>query len=123
MKPTGADLWLIYTCNKCGQEHQATIKETRFPGGVLCCCNNRIVFDPIQKVKINVNYLSPHHKKLNQIVKENKLGKVYHAGAVQSLKKLGWSEKYIFQKYKEVYDNIPDPTNPESIIEYLIKVL
>lgn len=55
IKPIGADIWLIYEC-ACGLRHEARVKETVFPGGILCSCGKELRLKPIERTILNHIY-------------------------------------------------------------------
>lgn len=57
MKPIECDVYFTYQCPGCEAMYQATVEETRFPGGVLCvACGAKVKFDPIEKVIVKPVY-------------------------------------------------------------------
>lgn len=61
--PCSYDIYLNYKCPKCDAIHEATPKETRFPGGVLCYCGKEISFKEIEKINVKL-----HFKKQEKVV-------------------------------------------------------
>lgn len=51
--PCGADIYLKYKC-PCGAEYSVTIDETKYPGGALCYCGQKLKYKPIERVKIGI---------------------------------------------------------------------
>lgn len=127
MKPTGADLSLLYTCPKCGQVHPASIKETKFPGGVLCYCGNQITFDTIYHVDLKIDYIGKGKSKGGALDKPAK--QVYNGpigmktNVIDGLVKLGYRRGLVRERYKTLLPNLPDPSNEQDVINRLLKVL
>lgn len=95
LTPKSFDIYLNYICPKCGAIHEATPDQTKFPGGVLCYCKEKLKFKKIQNVKVRLEFKeqeraqpikatkdSPKPKSANDL--ERKL-------AISGLVKLGWS--------------------------------
>lgn len=117
MKPTGADLYLLYKCPKCSQEHPVTIKETKFPGGMLCVCGCKIMFDPIEHVHLNIQY----QRKTKGTPLDKTKGVVYNQRVVQSLVGLGYKKADVTRVYKEAYATLGN--EEEVIVQQLLRLL
>lgn len=119
MKPNGADLYLLYTCPDCSQVHSATIKETKFPGGVLCYCGHQIKFDPIEHVHMKIDYGIRKEERKAEKVKD----RAYRGDVMKALTNLGYKSSDVSKAYKKVYDSIPDHGNVEDIIQRVLRAL
>lgn len=124
MKPKTADVFFVYQCEKCGQQHQASIKETKFPGGVLCFCGSQIRFDPIKHVHLNIEYVRTKNKGLDKPAKSLYNGpRAYRTQVINSLVKLGYTRGQVRNAYSSILQDLPDPSNDEDVIKRLLKVL
>ena len=64
IRPKNAELLLNYCCPSCGAEHQATLGEVKFPGGVKCFCGEDLKFEKF-KVNFSVDF-SPKTPKIEE---------------------------------------------------------
>lgn len=112
LKPKSVDLYLVYGCPNCGAEHTATREETIFPGGVLCNCGEKIIFQPIKTITVRPNY-EPENKS-----PAKKIDKVQsnHDDVVALLVGLGYNKLVARRRVAEL-SHLKD----EQIIETLLK--
>lgn len=115
MEPATADVYLVYRCPKCESEHQMTVAETRFPGGVLCWCGAELRFKPVKRVDVSPEYVVTTEVKQEREVRPTRDNSLVEQ-VVVALGGLGYSER----QAREEIERLP---TLGSVEDYLREVL
>ena len=115
LKPKKTEVCLIYVCPKCEQEWHQSIKETKFPGGVLCYCDAELSFLPVTKVNVELKYKDDKDDKEYQEEKEEKEEKDFEE-VVVSLTNLGFKKSEARKLVKE-FTSEKDYSSSEELCE------
>ena len=111
LTPSRYEVQLVYECPSCELEHYATVEETRFPGGVLCYCGDKIKFKPIQGTSLSLKSKGRKERKPNP--QKNKDSKLLE-DLVSALCSVGYKKSEAKIRAKEsldVCDNLQDCLN------------
>ena len=92
LKPSKANVDLIYTCPQCKSEHWVKPKETRLVGKILCSCDTLMELMPIVKVNVDPVYEVKEQPEVVLTHKTTKKVGGLEQQAIEQLIGFGWTQ-------------------------------